>query len=60
MKRAQLMNISKPQVDIDCCYNITKLDGKVEQCIKSTVCRSANKNPNFDEPVAVFDVVSLY
>ncbi len=59
MKRAQLMNINRPQADIDCCYTVQLLDKSRLSCVKSTVCKDASKNPNFDNPIVVFDVVRI-
>ncbi len=48
MKRVNLTNVDRPQVDIDC----------AGQVVTSTVIASAKKNPNFLSPVKCFDVVS--
>ena len=48
MKRINLTTVDRPQVDID-------LAGHV---IQSTVIANAKKNPNFQNPVIFFDVVS--
>eukprot|EP00794_Sanderia_malayensis_P004875 gene4875-5514_t len=56
MKRAQLMSINRPQVDIDCCYQATLLDGSQVSCVMSDPCKNTNRNPNFENSVQVFDV----
>eukprot|EP00795_Rhopilema_esculentum_P007851 gene7851-13729_t len=56
MKRAQLMSINRPRVDIDCCYPTKDKEGNEKTFMESTICKSASKNPNFDNPVVLFDV----
>ena len=58
MKRAQLMTIKRPRTDIDCCYPVVDLEGKAREFVSSPICKDASKNPNFDNPIALFDVVS--
>ena len=58
MKRAQLMNIKRPRADIDCCYPVVDLEGNAREFVSSPICKDASKNPNFDNPIVLFDVVS--
>lgn len=48
MKKIQFQAIEKPQVTVEC----------VGHSISSPIAQSAKKNPNFDEPWAMFDLVS--
>lgn len=61
MKRAQFMSVNRPRVDIDCCYPVTPLGDSKDKTIpfvESTICKNAKSNPNFHNPIALFDVVS--
>ena len=67
MKRAKYLQVTRPRVDLDCCYKIKQIDlktgkyhDKLQQYITSTICKNARINPNFDDPVVVFDVVSFF
>ena len=60
MKRAQLMSVNRPRVDIDCCYPVQEQGSTDSRSIvESTICKNARVNPNFDHPISLFDVVSL-
>ncbi len=66
MKRAKYLQVTRPRVELDCFYKITPIDMKTgelskeqQQAIKSTICKNARLNPNFEDPVVVFDVVSI-
>lgn len=48
MKRFQLANVTSPSVEFE-------VGGQV---VQSKVIRNTGRNPNFDEPVLFFDVVS--
>lgn len=57
MKRAQLLSINRPRVDIDCCYPITQLGSMESKAfVESSICKNARVNPNFDDPIILFDV----
>ena len=54
------MNINRPRVDIDCCYPVTDpFTSEEKPFVESPVCRNARINPNFDNPIVLFDVVSM-
>ena len=61
MKRAQLLSINRPRVDIDCCYRVTQF-GSLESkaFVESAICKNARVNPNFDDPIILFDVVGRF
>lgn len=48
MKRFQLANVTSPSVEFE-------VGGQV---VQSKVIRNTGRNPNFDEPVLFFDIVS--
>lgn len=48
MKRFQLANVTSPSVEFE-------VGGQI---VQSKVIRNTSRNPNFDEPVLFFDVVS--
>ena len=65
MKRVKYLQVRRPRVDLDCCYKIRQIDTKTgrhqdkyKQSITSSICKNASVNPNFEDPVVVFDVVS--
>ena len=66
MKRAKLLQVTRPRVDLDCCYKVKKVDIKTlqtesveEQYVRSSTCKNAFINPNFEDPIVMFDVVSI-
>jgi len=56
LKKVQFMGANRPQAELDCCYEVTKQTGEVEQVVKSVVVKNAKRNPNFDDSVDIFDV----
>lgn len=48
MKRYQLASVSSPSIEFECGGHV----------IHSTVIKNTQKNPNFDQPLFFFDVVS--
>ena len=50
MKRFQLASVSSPSIEFECGGHV----------IHSTVIKNTQKNPNFDQPLFFFDVVSLF
>ncbi|XP_065061799.1 otoferlin-like isoform X2 [Rhopilema esculentum] len=63
MKRVKYLQVRRPRVDLDCCYKIRQIDiktgrhqDKYKQSITSSICKNASVNPNFEDPVVVFDV----
>ena len=54
------MSVNRPRAELDCCYEVTKQTGETEQMVKSVVVKNAKKNPNFDDSVDIFDVVSTH
>lgn len=48
MKKYQLANVNSPSIHFECGGNVRE----------SAVLRNAKKNPNFDNPLLFFDVVS--
>ena len=59
IKKVQFMNCNRPQAELDCCYGVTKQTGEEENVVKSVVVKNARRNPNFDDSVDIFDVVSF-
>lgn len=49
MKKIKLQAVDRPQVEFDC----------VGESVKSPYIASAKKNPNFPEPWAYFDLVTV-
>ena len=49
MKRYQLASVSSPSIEFECGGHV----------VHSTVIKNTQKNPNFDQPLFFFDVVSL-
>ena len=67
MKRVKYLHVIRPRVDLDCCYKVRALDTKTrkkcqnkQQSISSSICKNARFNPNFEDPVVVFEVVILH
>ena len=67
MKRVKYLQVTRPRVDLDCCYKVRginvktgKVNEKWQQAISSSICKNARINPNFEDPVVVFEVVSFY
>ena len=65
MKRAKYLQVARPRVYMDLGYDVERVSlktgsasGKAEKSISSNICSNARINPNFEDPVAVFDVVS--
>ena len=58
LKKVQFMNCNRPQAELDCCYKVKKQTGEEENVVKSVVVKNAKRNPNFDDSVDIFDVVS--
>ena len=50
MKRYQLASVSSPSIEFECGGHV----------VHSTVIKNTQKNPNFDQPLFFFDVVSLF
>ena len=49
MKRYQLASVASPSIEFECGGHV----------IHSTVIKNTQKNPNFDQPLFFFDVVSV-
>ena len=48
MKRYQLASVASPSIEFECGGHV----------VHSTVIKNTQKNPNFDQPLFFFDVVS--
>ena len=60
MKKAQLMNVNRPQADIDFCYPCVLQTGEHENIVKSVVIKNSKKNPNFHDSVEILDIVRIH
>ena len=49
MKKFQLANVSSPSVELECGDHV----------VQSSVIKNTKKNPNFDQPLYFFDIVSI-
>ena len=49
MKRYQLASVASPSIEFECGGHV----------VHSTVIKNTQKNPNFDQPLFFFDVVSV-
>ena len=49
MKRYQLASVSSPSIEFECGGHV----------VHSTIIKNTQKNPNFDQPLFFFDVVSV-
>jgi hypothetical protein len=49
MKKFQLASVSSPAIEFECGGHV----------INSTIIKNTQKNPNFDQPLFFFDVVSV-
>jgi len=63
MKRVKYLHVIRPRVNLDCCYKVRAFDTKTrkkcqnkQQSISSSICKNARFNPNFEDPVVVFEV----
>ena len=50
MKRYQLASVSSPSIEFECGGHV----------VHSTIIKNTQKNPNFDQPLFFFDVVSVF
>lgn len=50
MKKYQLLEVSSPNVEIE-------INGAIQE---SKIIKDMAKNPNFDDPILFFDVVSIF
>lgn len=50
MKKFQLANVSSPSVELEVGDHV----------VQSSVIKNTKKNPNFDQPLYFFDIVSIH
>ncbi|XP_065669782.1 otoferlin isoform X8 [Hydra vulgaris] len=48
--------VQRPQVFADFSYNAMLPNGKSVNKLESTICRNAIRNPNFENPILIFDM----